>query len=129
MWVRRRPPPRHLTGGPSPHHPRSPSRCPGSRVPFEPEALLSDPRAIARICREDIPHQEPEFVDHIVPVSDTTTLDALDRALDDRLGRPVNGRISVSVPSGHHVAYAETTTYMTQINSPGALRSDDFDLG
>ncbi|QYX76980.1 TIGR04141 family sporadically distributed protein [Streptomyces akebiae] len=96
----------------------------------EPEALLSDLRTITRICREDIPNQELEFVDHIVPVSAPTTLDALDEALDDRLGRPADGSISVCVPSEHHMAYAEATTYMTQINSSnGALRSDDFDLG
>ncbi|MFK0119518.1 TIGR04141 family sporadically distributed protein [Streptomyces sp. NPDC090994] len=95
----------------------------------EPEALLSDLRTIARICREDIPHQELEFVDHIVPVSDTETLDDLDRALDDRLGRPADGLISVSVPSEHHEVHAKATSYLTQINSRGALRSDDFDLG
>ncbi|MFJ5995459.1 TIGR04141 family sporadically distributed protein [Streptomyces sp. NPDC092370] len=94
---------------------------------IEPEALLSDLRAIARICREDIPHQELEFVDHIAPVEDTATLDVLDQALDDLLGRPADGRISVSVPSEHHAAYTEATTYVTRINSPGALRSDDFD--
>ncbi|WP_258055883.1 TIGR04141 family sporadically distributed protein [Streptomyces sp. Ru62] len=95
----------------------------------EPAALVSDLRAIARICREDIPHQELEFVDHIVPVSDTRTVDTLDQALDDRLGRPADGLISVSVPSEHHEAYAEATTYLTRINSTGALRSDEFDLG
>ncbi|MET7850754.1 TIGR04141 family sporadically distributed protein [Streptomyces avermitilis] len=96
---------------------------------IEPEALLSDLRTIARICCEDIPHQDLEFVDHIVPVSDPVTLDALEGALDECLGQPADGRISVSVPSEHHVAYAEATTYLTQINSTGALRSDDFDLG
>lgn len=95
----------------------------------EPEALLSDLRTIARICREDIPHQELEFVDHIVPLEDATILDVLGQALDDLLGLPADGRISVSVPSGHHAAYAEATTYVTRINSPGALRSDDFDPG
>ncbi|MFJ8080056.1 TIGR04141 family sporadically distributed protein [Streptomyces sp. NPDC096205] len=95
----------------------------------EPEALISDLRTIARICREDIPHRELEFVDHIVPVSDTRTLDALGQALDDRLGRPADGLISVSVPSEHHEAYVEATTYLTQINSTGSLRSEDFDLG
>ncbi|MFD5944623.1 TIGR04141 family sporadically distributed protein [Streptomyces collinus] len=69
-----------------------------------------------------------EFIDHIVPVEDTTVLDVLDQALDDLLGHPANGRISVSVPSEHHAAYAEATTYLTRINSTGALRSDDFDL-
>nr|WP_073732181.1 TIGR04141 family sporadically distributed protein [Streptomyces sp. CB02414] len=95
----------------------------------EPEALLSDLRTIARICREDTPHQELEFVDHIVPVSDTSVLDDLARALDNRLGQPDDGTISVSVPSEHHEAYTEATTYMTQINSSGALHSDGFDLG
>ncbi|MFF7309247.1 TIGR04141 family sporadically distributed protein [Streptomyces sp. NPDC008137] len=92
----------------------------------EPEALVSDLRTIARICREDIPHQELEFVDHIVPVSDTALLD---QSLDDRLGRPADGSVSVCVPAEHHMAYAEATTYTTRINSNnGALRSDDFDL-
>jgi uncharacterized protein (TIGR04141 family) len=96
----------------------------------EPEALLSDLRAIGRICREDTPHQQLEFVDHIAPVSDPPTRDALDSALDDRLGRPADGGVSVCVPSEHHKAYAEATTYTTRINSDnGALRSDDFDLG
>ncbi len=96
---------------------------------IEPEALLSDLRTIAGICREGIPHQELEFVDHIAPVSDQTVLDALERDLDDRLGRPADGRISASVPSDHYVAYTEATTYMTRINSTDAWRSDDFDLG
>ncbi|GGV86965.1 hypothetical protein GCM10015535_35810 [Streptomyces gelaticus] len=96
---------------------------------IEPEALLSDLRTIARICREDIPHQELEFVDHIVPVTDPTVLDALDRELDDCLGRPADGRISSIVPSDHHVAYTEASVYMTRINSADAWRSDDFDLG
>ncbi|WP_086828628.1 TIGR04141 family sporadically distributed protein [Streptomyces sp. NRRL B-24572] len=95
---------------------------------IEPEALVSDLRTIAKICREDIPHQELEFVDHIVPVSDPADLDALDRDLDDRLGRAADGRISASVPADHHVAYAEATAYMTRINSADARRSDDFDL-
>ncbi|MEU1672755.1 TIGR04141 family sporadically distributed protein [Streptomyces roseifaciens] len=95
----------------------------------EPEALISDLRTITRICNEDIPHQELAFVDHIVPVSDTKTLDALNEALDDRLGGPADGRISVSVPFEHHEVYDEATTYITQINSKSALRSDDFDLG
>ncbi|MFJ8282497.1 TIGR04141 family sporadically distributed protein [Streptomyces griseoviridis] len=97
---------------------------------IEPEALLSDLRTIARICREDVPHPELEFVDHIAPVSDPTILDALDETLDDRLGRPHEGSFSVCVPAEHHTAHAEATTYMTQINSDnGALVSDDFDLG
>ncbi|MFZ3493978.1 TIGR04141 family sporadically distributed protein [Streptomyces sp. 5.8] len=96
---------------------------------IDPEALLSDLRTIARICREDIPHQELEFVDQIAPVSDPTVLDALERDLDDRLGRPADGRTSASVPSEHHAAYTEATAYMTRINSSDVWHSDDFDLG
>ncbi|MFC4981934.1 TIGR04141 family sporadically distributed protein [Streptomyces atroolivaceus] len=95
----------------------------------EPDALISDLRTIARICREDIPHQELEFVDHIVPVTDTMTLDELDQGFDERLGGRAEALVSVSVPSEHHVAYGDATTYRTQINSPGALVSGDFDLG
>ncbi|MET9145242.1 TIGR04141 family sporadically distributed protein [Streptomyces sp. NPDC004042] len=94
-----------------------------------PEALISDLRTIARICRQDMPHPELEFVDHIVPVGDASVLDALDQALEDCLGRPADGLISVSVPPEQHEAYAEATAYMTQINSSGAFRSEDFHLG
>jgi uncharacterized protein (TIGR04141 family) len=94
----------------------------------EPEALISDLRTITRICREDFPHHELEFIDHIVPVSARTTLDALDRELDDTLGRPSDGTISSCVPSELHTACAEATAFLTRINSSGALRSDDFDL-
>ncbi|MET9254869.1 TIGR04141 family sporadically distributed protein [Streptomyces sp. NPDC003717] len=94
----------------------------------EPDALLSDLRTIARICREDIPHPELEFVDHIVPVGDPATRDALDRALDDRLGRLPDGRISLCAPSEHLAATAAATSYLTRINSCEARRSDDFDL-
>ncbi|CAL9390295.1 hypothetical protein SUDANB6_01244 [Streptomyces sp. enrichment culture] len=64
-----------------------------------------------------------------MPVSETRPLDALDPALDDRLGRPADALVSASVPSEHHEAHAEATAYLTQTNSKDALRSDDFDLG
>ncbi|MFE2433124.1 MULTISPECIES: TIGR04141 family sporadically distributed protein [Streptomyces] len=50
---------------------------------IELEALLSDLRALARICCGDLPHQDLVLVDHIVPVSDTASL---------RLPRPGPGR-------------------------------------
>ncbi|MFE2261041.1 TIGR04141 family sporadically distributed protein [Streptomyces griseosporeus] len=95
----------------------------------EPDALVSDLRTIARICREDMPHQELAFVDHIVPVSDAQTIDVLERALDERLGRPDQGLISAAVPCEHHEAYAEATTFLTRINSSDAFHSTDFELG
>ncbi|MFE1361471.1 TIGR04141 family sporadically distributed protein [Streptomyces harbinensis] len=94
----------------------------------EPDALISDLRAIDRICREDIPHPELEFVDHIVPVNDGTTGAALDQALDERLGGLTDGHISAAVPHGLHADYTEATVYVTRINSAEGRRSDDFDL-
>ncbi|WP_328440966.1 TIGR04141 family sporadically distributed protein [Streptomyces sp. NBC_00444] len=96
---------------------------------IEPQDLISDIREIARVCGERTPHRELEFVDHIVPVKDRPTLAMLDAALDDVLGRPSDGRISVSVPSHHHDAYTAATAYRTRINSSGNFDSDAFDLG
>ncbi|MFE9333005.1 TIGR04141 family sporadically distributed protein [Streptomyces sp. NPDC006925] len=94
-----------------------------------PEALVADLRTIARICHEDIPHQELEFIDHVVPVSDAATLGTLEQALDNQLGNSPDGSISFSVPAEHHAAHAEATVCLTQINSTGSYRSEDFDLG
>ncbi|MFI9599960.1 TIGR04141 family sporadically distributed protein [Streptomyces sp. NPDC052043] len=102
----------------------------GLRVPLgiEPHDLIADIREIARACGERTPHHELEFVDHIVPAKDGPTVAALDQALDEALGRPADGRISVSVPSDHHDAYSTATTYRTRINSVDAFASDAFDL-
>ncbi|MFH9367732.1 TIGR04141 family sporadically distributed protein [Streptomyces sp. or20] len=95
----------------------------------EPGELISDLRAIAAICREGTPHQELEFVDRIVPVSNPSTLATLERALDGRLGMRGAARIAVSAPADLHEVYGEATTYLTRINSGDARHSDDFDLG
>ncbi|MDI6408494.1 MULTISPECIES: TIGR04141 family sporadically distributed protein [Streptomyces] len=95
----------------------------------EPEDLLSDLRTITRICREDIPHPELEFVDHVVPVGDVRTLTVLEQALDDLLGGPADGRVAVSVPGAHHTPHTEATCFLTRINSNDAFRSEEFDLG
>ncbi|MCU4746519.1 MULTISPECIES: TIGR04141 family sporadically distributed protein [unclassified Streptomyces] len=95
---------------------------------IEPKDLLSDLRTITRICREDSPQPELEFIDHIAPVDDPVVLAALEADLDERLGRPADGQISVAVPTEHHAAFTEATTYLTRINSTEARGSDAFDL-
>ncbi|MFF3425168.1 TIGR04141 family sporadically distributed protein [Streptomyces sp. NPDC002602] len=95
---------------------------------IEPGELLSDLRTITAICHEDAPHPELEFIDRIAPVGDPSTLEALERTLDDRLGLTGGERIAISVPFDHHEAYTEATTYLTRINSTEARRSDSFDL-
>ncbi|WP_338702528.1 TIGR04141 family sporadically distributed protein [Streptomyces sp. Q6] len=102
----------------------------GLRLPLgiEPTDLVQDLRTITRVCQDDIPHPELEFVDHIVPVTDTVILARLDAALDRLLGAPPDGRISFSVPLDLHDTYAEATAYRTRIGSTDSFLSDDFDL-
>ncbi|WP_407549386.1 TIGR04141 family sporadically distributed protein [Streptomyces sp. Pv4-95] len=102
----------------------------GLRLPLgiEPADLVEDLRTITRVCQDDIPHPELEFVDHIVPVTDTVTRAALEAALDRLLGAPADGRISSSVPLDLHETYAEATAYRTCIGSTEAYLCDDFDL-
>ncbi|WP_372344167.1 TIGR04141 family sporadically distributed protein [Streptomyces sp. KL116D] len=95
---------------------------------IEPADLVADLRTITRVCQDDIPHGELEFVDHIVPITDATILTALETALDRHLAGPADGRISYSVPLGLHNEYAEATAYRTRIGSAEAFRSHRFDL-
>ncbi|WP_326710102.1 TIGR04141 family sporadically distributed protein [Streptomyces sp. NBC_01474] len=95
---------------------------------IEPGALVSDIREIARVCRERAPLPELEFVEHILPVKGKAILDALDQALDDVLGRPDAGGITVAVPSENLHDFAAAHSYHTKIGSSEAFRSDDFDL-
>ncbi|MFB8124399.1 TIGR04141 family sporadically distributed protein [Streptomyces bacillaris] len=103
----------------------------GLRLPLgvEPADLVSDIRQIARACTERLPHQDLEFVEHIVPVKDETVLTQLERALDGQLGLPADGRIAETVPFDHLRNDAEAATYRTRINSDGSFESDAFDLG
>ncbi|MDJ0465259.1 TIGR04141 family sporadically distributed protein [Streptomyces sp. H27-C3] len=102
----------------------------GLRLPLgiEPADLVEDLRTITRVCQDDIPHPDLEFVDHIVPVTDAVTLAGLDASLDRHLGAPPDGRISFSVPLDLHDTYAEATAYRTRIGTTEAYLSDDFDL-
>lgn len=102
----------------------------GLRLPLgiEPADLVEDLRTITRVCKDDIPHPDLEFVDHIVPVTDAITRAGLDSSLDRHLGAPPDGRVSFSVPLDLHDTYAEATAYRTRIGTTEAYLSDDFDL-
>jgi uncharacterized protein (TIGR04141 family) len=96
---------------------------------IEPHDLLADIREIARVCREAPPQPALEFVEHIVPVKDETTLTRLDQALDDILGAPPDGRLAMTVPMDQWDDYSQARAFHLKIASDEAGRFEEFDLG
>ncbi|MFF3914625.1 TIGR04141 family sporadically distributed protein [Streptomyces sp. NPDC001852] len=98
------------------------------RLGVDAEDLVADIRAIARVLRDEAPSPELEFVEHIVPVKDDDLVGRLKQRLDDMLGEPPDGRITVAVPSDHWDDYAAAQAFGTRVNSPEAYLTDDFCL-
>ncbi|MDQ0776217.1 uncharacterized protein (TIGR04141 family) [Streptomyces aurantiacus] len=100
------------------------------RLGVEGADLIADIRAIARVLREEKPSPELEFVEHVVPVDDSSLLTRLEAVLDDLLGQEPDGRFSVAVPADRWDDYTAAQAFRARINSDAAGRStDDFDLG
>ncbi|MFI5738876.1 TIGR04141 family sporadically distributed protein [Streptomyces anulatus] len=104
----------------------------GLRLPLgvEPADLVSDIRQLARACTctERLPHQDLEFVEHIVPVKDVTVLTELERRWTTSLACPPTAVSPRPCPS--------TTCATTRRPPPTArgstatgIESDAFDLG
>jgi uncharacterized protein (TIGR04141 family) len=55
------------------------------RFGIEPDALVSDIRECARVCREEQPDAALEFIEHIMPVGDAALTGALDAELENLL--------------------------------------------
>jgi uncharacterized protein (TIGR04141 family) len=53
-----------------------------TRYAVTPDGLIADIREIARICRDEEPDPDLDFIDNIRPVTDTTTLATLDSDLE-----------------------------------------------
>ncbi|MFC7306854.1 DUF6119 family protein [Streptomyces monticola] len=91
--------------------------------------LVADIREIERVCQEELPHAELEFVDHIVPVKDASTLTALEQELDDILGQPADGRVAAALPVDIWQDVDAARAYSIKINSPEPrMTADGFDL-
>ncbi|MGW2052758.1 DUF6119 family protein [Streptomyces sp. NPDC001840] len=73
----------------------------GLRLPYggDPASLIGDIRTIARVCREELPHPELEFVESVVPIQDSDTVSALDAELDQALGTLDGVRANATVPA------------------------------
>ncbi|MEV0623566.1 DUF6119 family protein [Nonomuraea sp. NPDC050404] len=90
--------------------------------------LIADVREIARICREERPHPDLEFVEYITQVIDKELLVRLEGALDDLLGAPDDGRVAGAVPSGRWDDYLATRAFRFRINSTQGPLREEFDL-
>ncbi|MEV0590857.1 TIGR04141 family sporadically distributed protein [Nonomuraea cavernae] len=90
--------------------------------------LLSDAREISRICREERPHPDLEFVEHITEVVDAALIARLAEALDDLLGQPDEGRVAGAVPQGKWDHYLATRAFRIRINSRQGQVGDTFNL-
>ncbi|MEV4382734.1 DUF6119 family protein [Streptosporangium sp. NPDC049644] len=90
--------------------------------------LIADVREIARVCREEPPRKELEFVEHIIPVKDAELADRLDGVFDDLLGQPDEGRVAVVVPDDHWNDYLEARAFQIRINSRQGRQNEEFDL-
>ncbi|MEV4354065.1 DUF6119 family protein [Nonomuraea sp. NPDC049625] len=90
--------------------------------------LLSDVREISRVCREERPHPDLEFVEYIIEITDVKLIARLEAVLDDLLGQPNEGRVAGAVPKGHWDHYLAARAFQTRINSRQGKVSDTFDL-
>ncbi|MBB6174337.1 uncharacterized protein (TIGR04141 family) [Nocardiopsis mwathae] len=99
------------------------------RLGVDPDDLVADIRAVARVLSEDEPSPELEFVEHVVPVKDHRLRVRLESAFDDMLGQPPDGRIRAAVPVDHWADYTAARAFTARINSYAAgTPTDDFDL-
>lgn len=90
--------------------------------------LIADVREIARVCREESPRKELEFVERVIPVKDAGLADRLDGIFDDLLGQPDEGRVAVVVPDDHWDDYLEARACQIRINSRQGRRGEEFNL-
>ncbi|MFC4016213.1 DUF6119 family protein [Nonomuraea purpurea] len=90
--------------------------------------LLSDVREISRVCREERPHPDLEFVEYITEITDVDLIARLEEALDDLLGGPDQGRVAGAVPKGRWDQYLAARAFRMRINSRQGKVGDTFDL-
>lgn len=102
----------------------------GLRLPLGVEGpdLISDVREISRVCREERPRPDLEFVEYITHIGDEDLVARLEEALDELLGQPDQGRVAGAVPTGRWDDYLATRTFRFRINSPQGKVSTSFDL-
>ncbi|MGP3949576.1 DUF6119 family protein [Streptomyces sp. 7N604] len=102
----------------------------GLRLPYgaNAQALISDVRTIAKVCRDELPHPQLEFVDSVVPIEDRSTIVLLEEAVDEALGTIDGIRAVAAVPSDCFVDFARSRAIGIRLGSGDERVTDTFDL-
>lgn len=91
--------------------------------------LVADIREIARVCVDEAPHPELEFVEHIRPVSDTSILSALDAAFDNLLADDsAPGAMVPVVPTPLISDFNDASSFTIKIGTAPPRRFPALDL-
>ncbi|MFC1434502.1 TIGR04141 family sporadically distributed protein [Streptacidiphilus sp. N1-3] len=102
----------------------------GLRLPYgaEPESLVADIRTIARVCREELPLPELEFIERVTQVHDEDIVGLLDLEFVAALGGTARGRIGAVVPEDCLEDYQNARTFGIRIGTSEEYRTAELDI-
>ncbi|MEV4759883.1 DUF6119 family protein [Micromonospora sp. NPDC049559] len=90
----------------------------------EPEHLISDLREIDRVCRQEPPYADLEFITQIRPVSPRDPrLPDLEKQLDELLGLPDPPEIGLAVPDQVVESYHGVRSYRLRVPKSGSRKT------
>lgn len=87
---------------------------------IDPACLKADIQEIARICQEEEPRPDLEYIERIQPVKDPAQIGELDAALDDRLGKPVGdvaNSLTLVVPTLRLIDYLRANSFAISLRT------------
>ena len=102
----------------------------GLRLPYgaDPASLVADIRTIARVCREELPVPELEFIERVTQVHDEDILELLDLELADALGGSTQVRIGAAVPEDCLEDYQRARAFGIRIGASEEYRTNELDI-
>ncbi|MDT0318444.1 TIGR04141 family sporadically distributed protein [Streptomyces millisiae] len=102
----------------------------GLRLPYGADAasLVRDIRTIARVCREEPPRPELEFVESVAPIKEAATVRLLDERLDQALGTLDGARLGATVPEERLPDFALARAIGVRFRGSEEHRGELFDL-
>ncbi|WP_157254918.1 DUF6119 family protein [Nonomuraea typhae] len=90
--------------------------------------LISDVREISRVCREESPRPDLEFVEYVTQITDPDLVTRLEQALDVILGGLDEGRVAGAVPAGRWDDYLAARAFQFRVKGTSGPVRDQFDL-